>query len=293
MKNAGFFQRIRSERGSVLLFALAFGALLAVVIMALSSQVTSAMDSQKSRLLYNEYIELVDSIRAQLNDPFMCASLLSGQTFDAAVVTATTPGQIPLIRTGFGANTAHIVPNWTSKPGGGGVQIGRIEVVKDALYNDTPPKVIYMADTSNPTPYTIAQVIMTLVPNVPRVNMTREYLKIPLTLLLRGTQIHGCHGPNSSAAQCLAIGGAFDWRTGTVPAGLTYPQHRCHPDLRSFYTQKTPPPGPGGEALIVANDEAAAASQCPSPYKPIPVGTFMDGQSRWLCRWENGNRFKH
>ncbi|HRO68679.1 MAG TPA: hypothetical protein PL182_13990, partial [Pseudobdellovibrionaceae bacterium] len=89
----------------MLLFSLAFGAMLAVVIMALSSQVTSAMGTQKSRLLHNEYIEFVESIRSQLSDPFMCAALLGGQSFNGGTVTLTTPGYLNGINTGFGANS--------------------------------------------------------------------------------------------------------------------------------------------------------------------------------------------
>ena len=262
-------QRLRSQRGSIILFTMVVAAIFVVAIGALSSQLTSAMDRQATRILYNEYVEFVSSVRTQLEDPVHCANMLGGQSITAAITNQPLGLEIAEIRAPFGSrNQNRIRAGWESRPGGIVVESIRVRAP-----NFTRIRSVQFADAASNRfdAYAGEVIILPRVPSINVISAHRGYLRIPLVFLLQGNVIRGCHGPVSIAAQCMAIGGAFDWRP-TAPPGHSYPQHRCHPDLRCYS---------GSSGLVTS------PSSCQSPYRAAEVGLFPDGSRRYLCQWCN------
>lgn len=259
---------IESNRGSVLLVALSFGAVLLTVIMALSSRLSGSFDQQASRILYNEYTEFVSSMRTQLEDPFHCARMLGGLPFTPAVTAAPLGMSVARVNYAFGRlNSAVITPGWESRPGG--IQIQSLQI---RAPNFVPIRDVQFADTAANRFQAYRGEFM-FIPRRPSINVTsnqRSYFRINLIFMVRNGLIEGCFGELSIAAQCQAIGGAFDWRTTAPP--FPYPAHRCHPDLRCF----------AGSQGVVTSPAA-----CTAPYRPEHVGLFQDGTNRYICQWCN------
>lgn len=283
---------VRNNKGSVFLVTLILSVAVAVAIMVMAGQLNFSISNQKSRVLYNEYVELVESVRNQLDDPMLCAQMLSGVIVDNSQLQTNTGANISRIRVNFGSSlpqysaAGDLRPNWVAKPGG--VTLDRITAVRSRYVNAagvrqfTVPSDMQLADAAA-NRFRIDKVDLILVSSQPQINIfnpAREYLWINLNLVMNGNRIVGCHGRSSAAGQCLAMGGAYDWRSAvpSYPPGLIYPQQRCHPDTKIFYHS-------GG--IIMAPDLATATARCLRPFRPSPVGVFMDEQTRWVCSWRN------
>ncbi len=228
-------------------------------------RVVGALDTQKDRILRNEYIELVESMRRQLEDPQICPTLIGDQPISGTDFSA--------INASFGTiNPAVITPGWQVRPGG--VQISAIK-----LLNPTLVKTMYMANDG--ATYQLYRGNLMLNPSNVLINLTgpqgRSDLLIPLLFMTQGGRIKGCFGETSQAGQCVAIGNAYDWRAAS--GGYSYPQYRCHPQKSCRYTST---------GTFTASSESAANAKCTFPYSATSVGTFMDsGEGRWFCQWCN------
>lgn len=257
----------RSEKGSVLLLVLAFAVVVGIVAFGVQQRIQGALSTQKNRILRNQYIDLTESIRRQLEDPQLCPTLIGGQ--------AVNTGQLTTINTSFGSiNTQPITSGWLSNPGG--VRINSIQI-RDLTF----VKNIYMANDG--ATYQVFRGNIFLDASNVLINITgsggRSDLMIEMLFMVQSNQIRGCFGVTSQGGQCIAMGGGYDWRPGT--SGYTYPQHRCHPQSVCRYTSN---------GTFSAADANAANNICRQPFRATSVGMFMDtGQGRFFCQWCNSH----
>lgn len=247
------------------LVVLVFAGVVAVISVMLSQRVKAALDSQKDRILRNQYIEFVESIRRQLEDPQLCPDLIGKQ--------AINTGTLDKINTSYGfTKSSPIKAQWMSRIGG--VTVQSIEL-RDMNF----VKNIYMANDGEH--YQVYRGTVFISPENVRINVTgpggRTDLMVTLLFMVKNNIIEGCFGETSPGGQCIAMGGGYDWRT--AKGGYTYPQYRCHPQQTCRYTS---------EGTFSAKNEGAANARCPFPYRATSVGTFMDtGDGRWFCQWCN------
>lgn len=269
-----------NQKGSILLMTLGLLTLMALILPILLMKVIDSSKHQSQRREVEEFVAMMASLRAQLENPLTCHTLLGGETAPASYNTFVSDVRIPWRYNGSPAapqmgrdwklpNTKVVIDDIKIYKSNNSIGETRIKVKgkPDRDYDQIPIRVyVYPKNLSLNYSNMAAGPGNTVKPEaVP--GMKRRELMIRLIANVDQVtgRIYNCFGFESFAAACQAIGGAYNH---TGPFDL-----KCQPDKNCF----------SSNLGLVTNPLKCAMVTSTIPYVPRAMGNF-DGQMNYICR---------
>lgn len=266
-----------NHRGGILIFVL-FAILVVMFLGGIIMDQTSRSKRQEIlRAQRDEMLHMVRALRDQLRSGVLCPQILAGQTF-----TPTSYGidQVLQINTGYNNNPGPIKAGWSYSN-------NYLALATVSLRFISPAQQMYLGSAINrtvrlatnptwPTAWagsipasegvlTKYKALVILTPQNPEIfwnTKNNPDTVIPLFVSVNSAgAISQCHGEESTAEACEAMGGAYDGR-------FAPPLYRCNPDFYCFKDQQY----------------VAAVPVCTTPHKP-EVLSYFGGQYFYFCSW--------
>lgn len=291
---------MNNDRGSIL-FVLMFSALTGAIIMVFVAIMHNTLITQKRAAARMAFVDFVENIRATVNDPFICETLLRGQPLANSGV---------LNRNSFNDNLiiGDSAPNYFP---GGAIRKGSTDISNNFVIDEVRISVNH-GDLLRSPPYTIDHPLRVLQYDRPppygndflayktriqfqakvkgffnfylnTMDPNRPEYWVDLIVNVDGAgRIFSCHGPGHTAEACEMRGGAYDASTFMN----SWPDLRCHPANDLCW------PGPSVYTTgAVALPAMPQQPNCPWPYTEATWAGRVGGQDRWLCTWCNNKRW--
>lgn len=268
---------IGNQRGSTLLTVLITAAIVVFLGGIIAQQVMEAKRREIYRAQREEMLHLVQALRYQLNDGVLCPQMIGGQTFAPNLVNVDQPLSI---NTSYNNAPGPITAGWSYTQNYLALNTVSLRILGPAQqyrFGNLVNRQVRMATSPTwPTGWAASipgsertlqkySALVVITPKDPSIfwnTLSNPDTVIPLYVLLNSNNgISQCHGNQSTAETCEAIGGAYDGR-------FAPPTFRCNPDYYCFKDKQY----------------AAAVPNCSSPYKP-EVLSYFGGQYFYFCSW--------